>query len=275
MPGDRKVCLIVGATGAIGQAIAKRFRKDSARVALTYHSERPSWWVDEPMQGQSDAKLYCLDITNLAQAEAVVREVEADFSGIDVLINCAGVIGPIGRLEDIDSREWDQALNVNLKGAVNLARAVLPGFRRRRHGKMIFLSGGGAAYGRPFFTAYSSAKAGLVRFIESLAEELEGADIQVNAIAPGPVMSRMWEEMRTAGPAGGPKLLDELAQMEKTGGASADRAAALAFFLASERSNRVTGKLISAIWDDWDNIDSKLDKLAGSDVWTLRRVPLQ
>ena len=275
MPARRRVCLIVGVTGAIGRTIAQRFRQDSARVALTYHSERPQWWADEPFQNQSDAKFYRLDITNLAQAEAVVRQVETDFSGIDVLINCAGVIGPIGRLEDTDPREWTRALDVNLNGAVNLARAVLPGFRRRGYGKMIFFSGGGAAYGRPFFTAYSSAKASLVRFIESLAQELEGADIQVNAIAPGPVMSRMWVEMRAASAAGGPKLLAELAEMERTGGASAERATALASFLASERSNRVTGKLISAVWDDWDNIESKIDKLVGSDVWTLRRVPLQ
>lgn len=275
MSSDTKVCLVVGATGAIGRAITKRFSEDSARLALTYHSVPTGARVEKSRETRSETKLYRLNITNLAEVDAVVREVDADFSGIDVLINCAGVIGPIGRLQDTDPSEWNRALEVNLTGAVNLARAVLPVFQRRGHGKMIFFSGGGAAYGRPFFTAYSSAKAALVRFVESLAQELEGADIQVNAIAPGPVMSRMWEEMRAAGSAGGPKLLAELAQMEETGGASADRAAALAAFLASNRSNRVTGKLISAIWDDWASIESKMDKLVESEAWTLRRIPLQ
>jgi NAD(P)-dependent dehydrogenase (short-subunit alcohol dehydrogenase family) len=275
MRSDRKVCLVVGATGAIGCAITKRLSDDSARLALTYHCERPTGCAVESTESQSEAKCYRLDITDLAQVEAVVQQVEANFSGIDVLINCAGVIGPIGRLEDTEPNEWNRALEVNLTGPINLARAVLPAFRRRGHGKMIFFSGGGAAYGRPFFTAYSSAKAALVRFVESLAQELEGTDIQVNAVAPGPIMSRMWEEMRAAGPAGGPKLLAELSQMEETGGASADRAAALVAFLASARSNGVTGKLISALWDDWESIESRIDKLAGSEAWTLRRVPLQ
>jgi NAD(P)-dependent dehydrogenase (short-subunit alcohol dehydrogenase family) len=272
---DKKVCLIVGASGAIGRAIVKRFSRDSACLALTYRTERPQWPGDEPRDSRSSPHFYSLDITDWGGVEATVRQVEADFSGIDVLVNCAGVIGPIGPLEETDPREWRRALEVNLIGSVNLARGILPALRRRGHGKIIFFSGGGAAYGRPFFTAYSSAKTALVRFTESLAQEVEGANIQVNAIAPGPIMSHMWDEMRAAGAAGGPKLLAELSQMEKSGGASADRAAALTAFLASEKSNRVTGRLISALWDDWNNIEQITEKLAGSEAWTLRRTPLQ
>lgn len=270
-----RVCLIVGAAGAIGEAISRRLSHDSASLALTYRSERPDWCASVSPETQSKQKLYRLDITDFSEVENVVRQVEKDFAYIDAVINCAGVIGPIGRLEDTDPQEWSCALQINLCGAVNVARAVIPALRRRGHGKMIFFSGGGAAYGRPFFTAYSSAKAGLVRFVESLAEELEGTNIQVNAIAPGPVRSQMWDQMRLAGEAGGPKLLAELEQMEKTGGASADRAAELTAFLVSDRSNRISGKLISALWDDWNNIESKLDRLSNSEAWTLRRMPLQ
>jgi NAD(P)-dependent dehydrogenase (short-subunit alcohol dehydrogenase family) len=107
-----------------------------------------------------------------------------------------------------------------------------------------------------------------------LAQELEEANIQVNAVAPGPVESRMWDEMRAAGAAGGPKLLEELKRMDETGGAAPDRAAGLALFLASERSGRLTGRLLSALWDDWEHLEDQIDKIATSDVWTLRRVPL-
>ncbi|HKS67961.1 MAG TPA: SDR family oxidoreductase [Candidatus Acidoferrales bacterium] len=271
---NNKVCLIVGATGAIGRAVAERFSQDSARLALTCNSESPQIEGDG-RRAQGTRNYYRLDITNFEQVQSIVQRVETEFSGIDVVVNCAGVIGPIGRFEETDPSEWRRALDVNFMGAVNLARAVLPALRRRGHGKMIFFSGGGAAYGRPFFTAYSSAKTALVRFTESLAQELEGTDIQVNAVAPGPVPSRMWEEMRAAGSAGGPKLVVELDQMEKTGGASPERAAALAAFLASERSNRVTGRLISALWDNWDSIEPIMDKLADSEAWTLRRIPLE
>src|SRR5579863_9928938 len=173
VPLNNKVCLVVGATGAIGRAIAKRFSHDSARLALTYHSEQPQPPIDYKHGSESLLSLYRLDITDWEQVKATVQQVEAEFSGIDVLVNCAGVIGPIGPLEDIDPRDWRRALEVNLMGAVHLARAVLPALRRRGHGKMIFFSGGGAAYGRPFFTAYSSAKTALVRFVESLAQEVE------------------------------------------------------------------------------------------------------
>jgi 3-oxoacyl-[acyl-carrier protein] reductase len=85
----------------------------------------------------------------------------------------------------------------------------------------------------------------------------------------------MWDEMRAASGAGGPKLLDELRKMDETGGASADHAAALTAFLASDRSNQVTGRLVSAVWDDWENLAEHAEKLAGSEAWTLRRLPLR
>ena len=271
---QNKVCLIAGASGAIGGAVARRFFQEGARLALTYRTERPQGLAGELAGAGRDVNFYPLDITDWEQVQATLQQVEKDFSGIDVLANCTGMVGPIGRLEDTDPREWTRTLEVNLTGSVYLARAVLPALRRRGHGKIIFFSGGGAAYGRPYFTAYSSAKAALVRFAESLAQELEDADIQVNAVAPGAIQSRMWEEMRSAGEAGGAKLLEELRRMEETGGASADRAAGLTAFLASERSNQLTGRLVSAVWDDWESLEGHAEKLAGSEVWTLRRVPL-
>ena len=269
---DNKVCLIAGASGAIGGAVARRFSQEGARLAITFRRERPQELAGELAGAGRQVKFYPLDITDWDQAQATLGRVESDFSSLDVVVNCTGIEGPIGRLEDTDPREWNRALEVNLTGSVYLARAALPALRRRGHGKIIFFSGGGAAYGRPYFTAYSSAKAALVRFTESLAQELDDANIQVNAVAPGAIRSRMWDEMRTAGEAGGPKLLEELRKMEETGGASADRAAALTAFLASERSNQLTGRLISAVWDDWEDFEA--EKLAGSEVWTLRRVPL-
>ncbi len=112
-------------------------------------------------------------------------------------------------------------------------------------GKIIHLSGGGAAYGRPFYTAYSASKAALVRFSESLAEELRDAHIDVNTVAPGPVNNRMWEQVRALKEPD-PKTISELKKMNETGGVSADRAAELALFLASDRSNGLSGRLISA-----------------------------
>lgn len=269
-----KVCLIAGASGAIGSSVAKCFYREGAHLALTYRTAGPDGLRGEMVGGTGRVDCYKLDVTDWEQVQVTIRKVENVFSGIDVLVNCTGIVGPIGAFETLDIRAWVKTIETNLIGSVHLARAVLPIMKERGRGKIILFSGGGAAYARPYFTPYSSSKAGVVRFAESLAQELESANIQVNAIAPGPVNSRMWSEMRAAADTGGSALLRELKEMDETGGASPDRAAGLAVFLASDRSNRLTGRLLSAIWDDWEHLETHIGKIESSDAWTLRRVPL-
>jgi NAD(P)-dependent dehydrogenase (short-subunit alcohol dehydrogenase family) len=269
-----KVCLVAGASGAIGSAIACRFHQEGARLALSYSKTKPERLCEKLSAGPSRVACYRLDVADWQQVRDAVDRIEADFQRIDVVVNCAGIVGPIGPLETLNMRDWTKTVEVNLLGSVHLARAVLPDMKERGRGKIILFSGGGAAYGRPFFTAYSSSKAALVRFAESLAQELEGTNIQVNAVAPGPVKSRMWEELRAAGDKGGTKALEELKQMDETGGVPPDLAAELAVFLASERSNRLTGRLISAVHDKWNEIETRIPQLISGDAWTLRRVPL-
>jgi NAD(P)-dependent dehydrogenase (short-subunit alcohol dehydrogenase family) len=269
-----KVCLIAGGSGTIGAAVARHFQREGAHLALTCQSGKPKRSEEALLETSAGARWYPLDVTDRDQVQDTVDRVSRDLGGIDVLVNCTGVIGPIGPIEALDIEQWVRAIEINFLGSVHLARAVLPLMKQRGRGKLIFFSGGGAAYGRAYFTSYSSSKAALVRFTESLAQELQTANIQVNAVAPGPVESRMWEEMRSAGNSGGPKLVEELSRMRKTGGVSPDLAAGLTVFLASDRSDRITGRLLSAVWDDWEHLDGKIEKIASSDAWTLRRVSL-
>jgi 3-oxoacyl-[acyl-carrier protein] reductase len=169
--------------------------------------------------------------------------------------------------------DWVEAVEINLLGSFYLTRAVLPQMLARGSGKIIHFSGGGAAYARPFFTSYSASKAALVRFIESLAEELKEHHIDINAIAPGAVNSRMWSQMRSSGDAGGETTLADVRKMEETGGVPPERAADLAVFLASERSTGLSGRLISAVHDDWTTFDRRISEIAVSEAGTLRRVP--
>jgi 3-oxoacyl-[acyl-carrier protein] reductase len=270
-----KVCVVAGASGAIGVAIARRLHAEGAHLALTYRTVKPQKLCEELSRGPGRSACYELDVTDCLRVERVIRQIRIDFEGIDVLVNCTGIQGPIGPLETLDALEWARTIETNLLGSVYLARAVLPGMKERGRGKIILFSGGGAAYGRPYFTAYSSSKAAVVRFAESLALELEATDIRVNTVAPGPVKSRMWDEMRAAAQAGGPKLEEELKGMEETGGVSPDRAAGLVAFLASDRSQRVTGRLLSAVWDDWEDFAKGMEGIATTEAFTLRRVPLR
>ncbi len=275
MEFTNKVCLIAGASGAIGSAVAKAFYDEGARVALTHHAQRTNALsVGLPSKDPRIAT-FRLDARKWKDVQTVVAKAGNRFGPIDILVNCAGVLGPVGPTQEVSVEHWIQAIQINLIGGFLLARAVLPSMLASGAGKIIQFSGGGAAYGRPFFTAYSASKAALVRFTESLAAEVAGNNIQVNAIAPGPVKSRMWDELLASGSAGGPQALAELKKMEETGGVSAERAAALAVFLASDRSNGLTGRLVSAVYDKWETLGPSISNALARDAGTLRRVPLE
>jgi NAD(P)-dependent dehydrogenase (short-subunit alcohol dehydrogenase family) len=275
-----KTCLIAGASGAIGLAVAKLFHHEGANLALTYFSQKPGsdWHRSGPNSGPgagpSRVLEIPLDICNKEDLNAAVQSVVERFGTVDVLVNCAGVLGPIGPTVTVSMDAWVEAVEINLMGSFYLTRAVLPLMLERNKGKIIYFSGGGAAYARPFLTAYGASKAALVRFTESLAEEVVEAHVDVNIIAPGPVNSRMWNQMRSSAASAGPKALSEIKNMEETGGVSAQRAAELAVFLASERSNGLTGRLISAIHDDWKVFDQRIPDIMRSEAGTLRRIPL-
>jgi NAD(P)-dependent dehydrogenase (short-subunit alcohol dehydrogenase family) len=138
-------------------------------------------------------------------------------------------------------------------------------------GKVINLSGGGATSPRPYFSAYAASKSAVVRLTETLAEELKPFNIQVNAIAPGAVYTKMTREILAAGSAAGERALAEArrVQEEKT---TPKAAAKLALFLASPESGGLTGRLISAVWDDWRSLPSRLEEVMVSELYTLRRI---
>jgi NAD(P)-dependent dehydrogenase (short-subunit alcohol dehydrogenase family) len=270
-----KTCLIVGASGAIGRATAESFYREGARLALTYHSDKQKLFSAALPARDPRVAPFKLDIRKPKEVQAVVGRVQRKFGRIDVLVNSSGILGPIGASHEVPAEHWRQTVEINLIGSFYLVRAVLPLMLEAGGGKIIHFSGGGAAYGRPFFTAYSASKAALVRFTESLADEFRDKNIEINAIAPGPVQSRMWDELRASAGAGGPRAIAELDTMERTGGVPAQRAAELALFLASERSKGLTGRLISAVHDDWMDMEMRIPKIMAGDSWTLRRVPVE
>jgi NAD(P)-dependent dehydrogenase (short-subunit alcohol dehydrogenase family) len=201
---------------------------------------------------------------------AIIKE---RFGKLDVLVSNAGVYGPKGAVEEVDWYAWSQAISINLLGTVLCCRAFLPLLRQSTRGKILLVSGGGATKPLPFLSAYAASKAAVVRFGETLAEELRGVGIDVNSIAPGALNTRLLEEVLSAGPEKvGQSFYEASLRQKQSGGTPLEKAAELCVYLASSESDGITGKLISAVWDTWKNFAAHHEDLQRTDVYTLRRI---
>jgi NAD(P)-dependent dehydrogenase (short-subunit alcohol dehydrogenase family) len=203
----------------------------------------------------------------------LVERTLAELGRLDILVNNAGVTGPAGPVESVDWSEWLRTLEINLLGAVLLCRQVLPHFKARGYGKIVQLSGGGATNPLPMLSAYAASKAAVIRFMETLAQETRQYGIDVNAIAPGALNTRMLEDFIAAGAERiGQAFHERSLQQKKDGGVPLEKGAALAVFLGSAASDGITGKLLSAVWDPWQSLPARIEDLRTTDVYTLRRI---
>jgi NAD(P)-dependent dehydrogenase (short-subunit alcohol dehydrogenase family) len=274
---ENRYAIVTGASVGLGFEIAKKYLEAGASLMICARNEM---LLDQAVlalkpfarTGQSVLALP-VDISKPGDVTALVGAALREFGHLDVLVNNAGVAGPCGAIEDIDLKEWFQAIEINLLGCVLLSRAVLPHFKRAGRGKIIQLSGGGATSPLPGLSAYAASKAAVIRFVETLAEEARPHHIDVNAIAPGALNTRMLDEFLAAGPERiGPAFYERSLRQKKDGGAPLGKGADLAVFLGSSLSDGITGKLISAIWDPWEALPNHLEDLNGTDIYTLRRI---
>lgn len=274
---EGRAALITGASQGLGREIAVAYLREGASIAICARDaellERTRGeLVALAGPGQRVIAAPC-DVSRPAEVEALVAAALRAFPDLDILVNNAGIYGPKGPIEDNDWAAWVQAIEIDLFGAVLLCRAIVPHLKRRGGGKILQLSGGGATAPMPRLSAYAAAKAAVVRFAETLAHELADHRIDVNCIAPGALNTRMLDEALAAGPdALGARTYQRLVAQKQSGGASLDNAAALAVFLGSPRSDGITGRLISAVWDPWRELAARKDELAAGDIYTLRRI---
>jgi len=272
-----RAAVITGANQGLGEAIARAFVQAGADVMLCARDERKLAGVVAELRdlckpGQRVEALRA-DVSKREDVDQLISATLALFPQIHILVNNAGVYGPKGAIDAVDWDEWVQAIEINLLGSILTARALLPHFRAQHYGKIIQLSGGGATSPLPFISAYAASKAGIVRFMETLAGEVKTDGIDVNSIAPGPLNTRLLDEVLEAGPEKVGKTFYERAlKQQAEGGAPLERGADLAVFLASAASDGLTGKLISAVWDPWENFTEHTDDLQKTDIYTLRRI---
>lgn len=274
-----KRAFISGGTRGLGLAIAKSFLTAGADVAFCGRNSHEVAEVESGLKsshsptGQQKICGLTADVGDITQVKTLKTEIKKKLGDIDILVCNAGVLGPMNQFLDNDLDEWISAFNVNLLGSVFLVHEFLPQMLAKGKGKIIQLSGGGAATPLPGLSSYAASKSGAIRFIETLAEEYKDAGVDINAVAPGMLKTRMLNEMLEAGPDSvGLKLYNKSVAKAADEVDSTEKACNLINFLASGQSDGITGKLISAEWDKWSEWPKHVRELRDSDLYTLRRI---
>jgi 3-oxoacyl-[acyl-carrier protein] reductase len=288
--------LITGGSQGLGKAIAGHFLAEGANIVLCARGEKELSATRAELAGKFPAQKILArtcDVSNEAQVNDLAAFALRELGSLQALVLNAGIYGPMGPTESVDLAGWRQAMDINLYGVLLPCRAIIPHFKNdfsRSRGdetqtklksetphvvsyrKIIILSGGGATNPLPNISAYAASKAAVVRLMETLAEELKNFHVDVNAIAPGALATRLVDEVLAAGPEKvGAAFYEKNKQWKEKGATPLELGARLAVYLASRESDGISGKLISAQWDPWEKLhEFKAD--LNSDIYTLRRI---
>lgn len=251
-----KVVLVAGASRGIGFAVSQALTQVGAIVIMASQSSKIVEAAGKiSKNNQAITVPHVINVGNYSEVLKLIELSVKQFGKIDVLINCAAIMGSTGSLDENDPLEWAKTINVNLIGTFNLMKAVIIQMKMQGHGSIVNFSGGGAASPSPNFSAYGCSKAAVVRLTETVAQELADTTIKVNVIAPGANDTDMYKIFVRAG---------GVARTVVT----IDKPVNLALFLASNKSKGITGKFIH-VFDDYVNfIPNQIE----GDLFTLRRV---
>jgi 3-oxoacyl-[acyl-carrier protein] reductase len=264
-----KKVVITGGSSGIGKVIAAEYLTQGAEIYLLGNGKEMAATQTE-LSAKGTVHTFLTDVSKPEEVERAAAEVAKTFGTVDVLINGAGIYGPIGPVTEVDPELWRKAIEVNLFGTFLSVHFIAP--LLKNDGTIINFVGGGEG---PFpnFSSYVSSKGAIARFSETLAAELHEKGITVNAIAPGAVNTKFLEDLLAAGPEkAGKKNYEQALKQKAEGGTPPEKAAALCVFLASEEARGITGKIFSAVWDPYLDFPKHKEELETSNVYTMRRV---
>jgi NAD(P)-dependent dehydrogenase (short-subunit alcohol dehydrogenase family) len=268
--------LITGASQGLGKVIAEHFLREGANVVICARSEKDLAATCSELAGKYPGQKVLsktCDVANEIQVNELTAFAIRELGPVQALVLNAGIYGPMGPTETVSLEEWRRAIDINLFGVLLPCRAVIPHFKKAGRGKIVVLSGGGATNPLPNISSYAASKAAVVRLMETLAEELREFHVDVNALAPGALATRLVDDVLAAGPEKvGAAFFEKNKTWKEKGAVPLDLGASLAVYLASAESDGITGKLISAQWDPWKDLQQHRDDLAKSDIYCLRRI---
>lgn len=262
--------VLTGSSTGIGRALAARLLARGHHVWGLARSDQS----DYAARHAGAFRASRCDVADWSAVARAAADVGAAWPHVDGLIACAGVQGEIGRALAADPARWSDTVRANLDGTFFALRAFAPLLARApRRAKIVCFSGGGATKPRPNFSAYGVAKTAVVRLVETIAAEERGRPLDINAIAPGAIHTRLTDEVLALGPeVVGVAEYAAAQKQEAAGGAPLEKALGLVEWLLSPASDGISGRLIAAPWDPWPTLHEHTAELAGSDIYTLRRI---
>jgi len=272
---DNKSALIFGGGRGIGREVAMVFAGEYKNISLVSRTlSELEETVGEIKKDNPDCEVLSLkaDISIFQNVDKAIRQHIERFRVLDVVVNTAAVHSPIGPLWENNPEDWASTININLIGAFNVCRSAVPLMLKQGNGTIILFSGGGAAYARPYFSAYGSSKTGVLRLTETLAVELRESGINVYAVAPGAVKTKMTKEVVENPELAGSVAYNEARDVTMGKGTPPDKAARLCLFLANKRPDNLSGCLVHSNEPYVEYCSFESDKIEG-ESGLLRRVP--
>jgi NAD(P)-dependent dehydrogenase (short-subunit alcohol dehydrogenase family) len=271
-----QVAIVTGGGRGIGRAIAQAFAAAGAAVTVTARStDQLAETVALIETAGGCALAVPADVTDQAAVEQVVKETEARFGPVDLLVNNAAIIGPVGPVWESDPTEWRRCVDISLYGTFLCTRTVLPGMMARRRGRIISLTSGPPMRGpTTWVSAYGVAKVGIVHFTETIADEAREHGVVLFAVAPGGVWTSMAEELTTAIQVhnltpGQPQMATLSTDPRSAFPTPPEAPARLSLLLASGKADALSGRYFNVI-DDMDEIVRQADTIQQNDLRTLR-----
>lgn len=261
--------VLTGSSSGIGRALCERLLSKGHLVWGLARSDQSELAQKYPNLFRSSR----CDVSSWEQVAAAVASVSAQWSHVDALVTCAGSQGEIGRAVTADPSAWSLTVRANLDATYYSIRGFHPLLSLApSRAKVVCFSGGGASKSRPNFTAYAAAKTAIVRLVETIAEEEKESRLDINALAPGAINTRLTEEVLTMGPeVVGAAEYDTAVRQKKSGGGSMDKALDAVEWLISRASDGISGRLLSAPWDPIAKLKDLMPTVEGKDIYMLRR----